>query len=107
MPAIKKNDEVVVISGAYKWRGESRGKGIVTKVFPKLGKVIVNGVNVRKKHEKPNKTNQNGGIVQKEMPIDISNVMLLEGGKPVRTKRVKESGKKERTRVSVKTGKVI
>jgi large subunit ribosomal protein L24 len=101
MPAIKKNDEVLVISGEYKGK-----KGIVTKVFPKISKVIVNGVNVRKKHEKPNKTNQNGGIVDKEMPIAISNVMLLEGGKPVRTKRMKEAGKKS-IRVSVKTGKAI
>jgi len=101
MPAIKKNDEVLVISG------ESKGKkGLVIKVFPKLGKVIVNGVNIRKKHEKPNKTNQNGGIVEKEMPIAISNVMLLEGGVPVRTRRVKEAGKKS-IRVSVKTGKAI
>jgi large subunit ribosomal protein L24 len=101
MPAIKKNDEVLIISGANKGK-----KGIVTKVFPKLAKIIVNGVNVRKKHEKPNKTNQNGGIVEKEMPIAISNAMLLEGGKPVRTKRVKEAGKKS-IRVSVKTGKAI
>jgi len=101
MPAIKKNDEVLVISGEYKGK-----KGLVTKVFPDLKKVIVNGINVRKKHEKPNKTNQNGGIVEKEMPIAISNVMLLEGGKPVRTKRAKEPGKRS-VRVSVKTGKVI
>ncbi len=101
MPAIKKNDEVLVISGEYKGK-----KGLVIKVFPDKSKVIVNGVNIRKKHEKPNKTNQNGGIVEKEMPIHISNVMLLEGGVPVRTKRVKEPGKKS-IRVSVKTGKAI
>lgn len=101
MPAIKKNDEVLVITGDDKGR-----KGIVTKVFPKLSKIIVNGINVCKKHEKPNKVNQNGGIVDKEMPIDISNVMLLEGGKPVRTRRVKEAGKRS-IRVSVKTGKAI
>ncbi|MDR2581036.1 MAG: 50S ribosomal protein L24 [Fibromonadaceae bacterium] len=101
MPKIKKNDEVLVITG------ESKGKkGIVTRVFPKLSKVIVNGINVRKKHEKPNKTNQQGGIVDKEMPIHISNVMLLEGGVPVRTKRVREPGKKS-YRASVKTGKAI
>ncbi|MDR3000995.1 MAG: 50S ribosomal protein L24 [Fibromonadaceae bacterium] len=101
MPAIKKNDEVLVITGEYKGK-----KGIVLKVFPKLNKVLVNGINVRKRHEKPNKTNQSGGIVEKEMPIDISNVMLLEGGVPVRTKRIREPGKK-RIRVSVKTGKAI
>ena len=101
MPAIKKNDEVVVVYGQHKGK-----KGLVTKVFPKLAKVIVNGINIRKKHEKPNKANQNGGIVEKEMPIAISNVMILEGGKPVRTKRVKEAGKKS-VRVSIKTGKAI
>jgi large subunit ribosomal protein L24 len=101
MPAIKKNDEVLVISGANKGK-----KGLVIKVFPDKFKVIVNGVNIRKKHEKPNKVNQNGGIVEKEMPIHISNVMLLEGGVPVRTKRVREPGKKS-IRVSVKTGKAI
>jgi len=101
MPAIKKNDEVLVISGANKGK-----KGIVIKVFPSTDKVIVNGINVRKRHEKPNKANQNGGIVDKEMPISVSNVMLLEGGKPVRTKRVKEAGKRS-FRVSVKTGKAI
>jgi len=101
MPAIKKNDEVLVITGEHKGK-----KGLVIKVFPDELKVIVNGVNIRKKHEKPSRTNQNGGIVQKEMPIHISNVMLLEGGVPVRTKRVREPGKKS-IRVSVKTGKAI
>jgi large subunit ribosomal protein L24 len=101
MPAIKKNDEVLVISGAYKGK-----KGLVIRVFPGLAKVIVNGINVRKKHEKPNKINQNGGIIEKEMPIAVSNVMLLEGGKPVRTRRVREPGKRS-VRVSVKTGKAI
>ena len=101
MPAIKKNDKVLVITG------DDKGKeGIVTKVFPSLSKVIVNGINVCKKHEKPNKVNQNGGIVEKEMPIHISNVMLLEGKVPVRTRRVKEPGKRS-IRVSVKTGKAI
>jgi len=106
MPAIKKNDEVLVISGAHKGKKGKEKKGLVLKVFPDLGKVIVNGINVRKKHEKPNKVNQNGGIIEKEMPIAISNVMLLEGGVPVRTKRVREPGKKS-IRVSVKTGKAI
>lgn len=101
MSAIKKNDEVMVITGEYKGK-----KGVVTKVFPKLARVIVNGVNVRKKHEKPSQTNQNGGIVDKELPIAISNVMLLEGGVPVRTKRIKEPGKRS-YRASVKTGKAI
>jgi large subunit ribosomal protein L24 len=68
--------------------------------------VTVSGVNVRKRHEKPSQTNQTGGIIEKELPIDISNVMLLEGNTPVRTRIVREAGKKA-SRVSVKSGKAI
>ena len=68
--------------------------------------MTVSGVNVRKRHEKPSQTNQTGGIIEKELPIDISNVMLLEGNTPVRTRIVREAGKKA-SRVSVKSGKAI
>ena len=87
MANIKKNDNVKVISGANK------GK-------------TVSGVNIRKRHEKPSQTNQTGGIIEKELPIDISNVMLLEGNTPVRTRIVREKGKKG-VRTSVKTGKAV
>lgn len=101
MANIKKNDNVKVITGADK------GKvGAVISVDPKAGRVVVSGVNVRKRHEKPTQTNQAGGIIDKEMPIHISNVMLLEGSTPVRTRRVRENGGKS-VRVSVKTGKPI
>ena len=101
MSNIKKNDNVMVIAGA------SKGKsGTVVSVDPKKGRVIVSGVNVRKRHEKPSRTNQTGGIIEKEMPIAISNVMLLEGNVPVRTRRTREPGKAS-VRVSVKTGKAL
>ena len=99
MANIKKNDNVKVISGANKGK-----TGTVISV--KAGKVTVSGVNVRKRHEKPSQTNQTGGIIEKEMPIDISNVMLLEGNTPVRTRIVREAGKKG-VRTSVKTGKAV
>ena len=99
MANIKKNDNVKVISGANKGK-----TGTVISV--KGGKVTVSGVNVCKRHEKPSQTNQNGGIIEKEMPIDISNVMLLEGNTPVRTRIVREKGKKG-VRTSVKTGKAV
>ena len=99
MANIKKNDNVKVISGANKGK-----TGTVSSV--KGGKVTVSGVNVRKRHEKPSQTNQTGGIIEKELPIDISNVMLLEGNTPVRTRIVREAGKKA-SRVSVKSGKAI
>ena len=99
MANIKKNDNVKVISGEFKGN-----TGTVISV--KGGKVTVSGVNIRKRHEKPSQTNQTGGIIEKEMPIDISNVMLLEGNTPVRTRMVREAGKKA-VRVSVKTGKAV
>lgn len=99
MANIKKNDNVKVISGANKGK-----TGTVISV--KAGKVTVSGVNVCKRHEKPSQTNQAGGIIEKEMPIDISNVMLLEGNTPVRTRIVREAGKKG-VRTSVKTGKAV
>ena len=70
---IKKGDKVIVIAGADKGT-----VGEVVAVFPKANKIIVEGVNVAKKHEKPNATNEDGGIVNKEMPINVSNVMLYD-----------------------------
>ncbi|MEQ8154841.1 MAG: 50S ribosomal protein L24 [Clostridiaceae bacterium] len=68
---VRKNDTVVVISGT------DVGKtGEVLKVIPKSGKVIVKGVNIVSKHQKPNRENMNGGIVQKEAPLYSSKVML-------------------------------
>ena len=71
MTSIKKDDTVVVLSG--KDRGK---KGRVLRSFPKKQSLIVQGVNVYKKHEKPSQKNEKGGIVDKEMPIHISNVAL-------------------------------
>ncbi|HGE72908.1 TPA: 50S ribosomal protein L24 [Candidatus Poribacteria bacterium] len=69
---IKRNDRVVVISG------KDRGKtGKVLAVFPRLGKVIVERVNFAKHHEKRRGYMQQGGIIERELPIDISNVMLI------------------------------
>ncbi len=69
---VVKNDTVMVISGNY--RGK---KGKVLKVFPKTNRVIVEGVNMMKKHTKPSQKNQQGGIVHKEAPIHVSNVMVM------------------------------
>ncbi len=70
---IKKNDNVIVIAG------NNRGKtGKVLKVFPKVNRVIVEGVNLRKRHTKPNQKNPQGGIVEKEAPIHVSNIMIVD-----------------------------
>ena len=59
--------------------GNSRGKtGKVLKVYPEKERVIVEGVNIIKRHTRPNQSNPQGGIVQKEAPIHVSNVMLLD-----------------------------
>lgn len=68
---VRKKDTVMVISG------KDKGKtGEVLSVMPKVGKVIVKGVNIVSKHQKPNKQNVEGGIIQKEAPIYSSKVML-------------------------------
>ena len=97
---VKTGDTVVILSG------KSRGsKGKVLEVSPKEGKVIVEGCNMVTKHTKPSAANPQGGIVQKENPIDISNVMLVVDGKATRVGFEVKDGKK--VRVAKATGKVI
>lgn len=69
---IKSNDKVKVIAG------KDEGKeGVVIKAFPANDRVIVKGVNIVKKHQKPNNANPNGGIVEMEAPIHVSNVKKI------------------------------
>jgi large subunit ribosomal protein L24 len=99
---IKKGDNVVVITG------KDKGKtGEVIRSMPKDGKLLVRGVNVVKRHTRPSQTSA-GGIVEKEAPIDISNVALLDpkDNKPTRVGfKVLEDGRK--VRVAKKSGTVI
>ena len=99
---VKKGDTVVVIAGKDKGK-----KGTVTKVFPKANRVLVEGVNVITKHQKPTAINPQGGIVNKEAAIHVSNVMPVdpETGKGTRVRFEMKDGKK--VRVSVKSGKEI
>ena len=69
MPHVKKGDTVLILSGAD--RGKS---GRVLRVIPEKDRVVVEGVNVIKKHSRPTQRNPKGGIVEKEAPIHISNV---------------------------------
>ncbi len=105
---IKKNDTVVVISGNSK---DKTGK--VLKVFPKESRVIIEGVNLRKKHSKPNQANPQGGIIEKEAPIHISNVMLLDP-KTNEASRIgkkliidDKTGKKKGVRISKSSGEML
>ncbi len=97
---IKKGDTVRVIAGK-----DNKAEGKVLSVDVKNGKVLVEGVNVVTKHAKPSQSNPNGGIVQKEAPIDISNVMLVVKGKATRVGFKVENGKK--VRIAKSTGEVI
>ncbi|MBR6527567.1 MAG: 50S ribosomal protein L24 [Lachnospiraceae bacterium] len=97
---IKKGDLVKVIAGKDK---DKEGKVLV--VNHKNGTVIVEGVNMLTKHQKPSAANQEGGIVNVEGPIDASNVMVVVDGVATRVGFKMEGDKK--VRVAKKTGKVI
>ena len=101
---IRKGDNVVVISGDDKDLAKPR---VVKQVLVDESKVIVEGVNVVTKHTKPNAQNTKGGIVKKEMPIHISNIMLWDAKakSPAKVTRVRENGKT--FRVSKESGERI
>ena len=69
---IKKGDKVLVISGKNKGK-----KGKILRAFPKERKILIEGVNLMKKHQKPKKTGQKGQIIEKPAPIDVSNVKMI------------------------------
>ena len=98
MMKIKKGDTVKVIAGKDK---DKEGKVIM--VDHKNGRVVVEGINMVTKHTKPNAANQNGGIVNKEAAIDVSNVMYVHNGKAVRVGFDVKDGKKVRV-AKVKPG---
>lgn len=90
---IKKGDKVIVIAGNYKGK-----EGVVQVVHPRLNKVVVENINVRKKHRKPTQKNSEGSIVEIYAPIDASNVMLIDPKtkKPTRVGYKEVKGKKVR-----------
>lgn len=98
---IKKGDTVQIIAG------EARGKsGKILKIFPGRNRVLVEGINLVKRHTRPSQQNPQGGIIEKEAPIHMSNVMLIAGGVPTRVgHRRLQTGRK--VRVSRKSGEDI
>ncbi|MFZ8997872.1 MAG: 50S ribosomal protein L24 [Ilumatobacteraceae bacterium] len=95
---LRKGDPVVVIAG------KDRGKeGTVERVFPKQNKVIVTGVNTAAKHQTARRANEQSGIIDKDMPVDVSNVMYLHKGKGVRLGYTTNS-KGEKVRVARPSG---
>lgn len=100
---VKKDDVVFVISGKDKGK-----KGRVIAAFPRENRVLVEGINMVKRHTKPSVKNPQGGILNQEAPIHVSNVMLVDPktGKPTRVGyKVLETG--EKVRIAKKSGEVI
>lgn len=100
---VTKGDTVRVV------RGDDKGKeGKVTRVYPKTGRVIVEGVNIVKKHRRARNADEQSGIMDMPAPIHASNVMLLDpkSGEPTRVRRqIDEDGTKER--IAVKSGEAL
>ena len=97
---IRKDDRVVVLTGKDKGK-----EGIVKIALPARGKVVIEGVNVAKRHQKPTRAMQQGGILDQEMPIDVSNVAVISpaDGKATRIGyEIKADGSK--VRVCRRTG---
>lgn len=100
---IKKGDKVRIIAGEFKGK-----EGIVSSVLKEKDKAVVEGYNLVSKHTKPSAANPNGGIIQKEAPIHISNLMLVDPSKGVPTRigrKADSDGKLQR--YSKKTKEVI
>ena len=99
---VKKGDKVMVISG------KDKGKtGVILAAFPKQDRVLVEGINMVKKHAKPSQSNPQGGIVNQEAPIHVSNVMNIDpkSGEPTRVGYKMEDNKK--VRVAKKSGEIL
>ena len=95
----KVGDKVVVIAGKDKGK-----EGKIISTLKKDNKVVVEGINIITKHVKPNAQNENGGIIKKEAPIHVSNVMIVDPKTKKRTRiahEIDENGKKYR--ISVKS----
>ncbi|ARD48141.1 50S ribosomal protein L24 [Sporosarcina sp. P37] len=99
---VKKGDKVMVISG------KDKGKtGVILTAYPKKDRVLVEGINIVKKHTKPNQENPQGGIVSQEATIHVSNVMVIDPktGEPTRVGYKLEDGKK--VRIAKKSGEAL
>ena len=98
---LKKNDTVQVMTGKYKGQ-----QGRVIKVLTNKNRVIVEGINMIKKHERPTQENPQGGIMQKEASINYSNVLYVENGSPVKIGyKILDNGSK--VRFSKKTNNIL
>jgi large subunit ribosomal protein L24 len=100
---VKKDDNVIVITGKDKGK-----KGRVIAAYPRENRVLIEGVNMVKRHTRPNQANPQGGIIEREAPIHVSNVMHIDpkSGKPTRIgSKILSNGKK--VRIAKRSGQEI
>jgi large subunit ribosomal protein L24 len=98
---LKKGDTVKVIAGKDKGQ-----QGEIVHVYPSDNKVLVNGINTAKKHSKARRANQPAGIIDRDMPVHASNVMLVHKGKTTRVGyKIQADGTK--VRIAKRSGEVI
>ncbi len=99
---VKKGDKVKVLTGKDKGK-----EGKILAVFPKKDRVLVEGVNIAKKHQKPSQDNPQGGILEQEAPIHVSNVLPIDPktGEPTRVGYEERDGKK--VRIAKKSGEAL
>ena len=100
---VKKGDQVVIIAGKDKGK-----KGRILAAYPADQRVLVEGVNIVKRHTRPSATNQQGGIIEKEAPVHVSNVMVVDpkSGEPTRVgKKILADGTK--VRYAKKSGETL
>lgn len=89
--------------------GKAKGTaGTISRVLPKIDKVVIDGVNLSKRHRKPTQAARQGQIIEKPMPIHVSNVMIVDSktGKPSRIS-IKKDAQGKRSRIAVKSGQAI
>lgn len=98
---LKKGDTVQIITG-----NDAGKSGRIIKVYPRRNRVVVEGINMVKKHTRPTQDNPQGGIMEKEAAVHVSNVMYLAGGKAGRLGfKILEDGRK--VRISKTTAEVV
>jgi large subunit ribosomal protein L24 len=99
---IKKDDNVIVISG------KDKGKtGKVLRALPSVSRIVVAGVNVRKIHKRPSRSNQKGQIIDQAGPIHVSNVMILDAKENKRSRVGYEKKDGKKIRISKKSGQTL
>lgn len=99
---VKKGDKVKIITGKDKNK-----EGVVLSAFPKNEKVIIEGVNMMKKHQKPTQSAPQGGILEVEAPIHVSNVMVIDPSNGEATKVAYKEIDGKKVRISKKTGEAL